>query len=237
MEGSYKVGEVPVKIELKKIKHMHLYVRPPHGDVLVTAPLECEPEVAVAYVRQNFAWVLKKRAGMKAQRRQTPRQFVSGETHYIWGRQFFLKVEKQKGWGGVELQGNKLIMKAPAGSTAKSREMYMSEWYRNQLREVVDAELPKWEARTGFKISSYSIKNMTRRWGSCSPKRGTVTFNLQLARKPKEGLAYVILHELCHFGYPDHGEGFVALLGRYMPDWRKVRQRLNDAPLDFIVED
>ena len=232
-----KVGEIEVEVVCKKIKHMHLYVQPPDGKVLVTAPESVTPESATFFVRDNFGWVLKQREAFLSQRRQPPREYVSGETYYVWGRQCFLTVKKQKGWGGVKISGQDLTMLAPEESTVKSRGAYMDEWYRRILADELVRILPVWEKKTGLVARRFDIAKMSRSWGSCLPKKGLVRFNLQLARKPKEALAYVVLHELCHLKVNNHGKAFVAMLDEYMPNWREVRARLNDAPLDFVLEE
>ena len=233
----FKVGEVPVAVVLKDIKNMHLYVRPPDGQVLVTAPRDVTEASALAFVRENFGWVLREREGMLAQRRQPPREYVSGETHYVWGEQYFLDVQHGRGWGGIALSGNTMILKAPFESTLRSRREYVTAWYRGILKEEIARLLPLWEKKTGLKTERFEIKNMNRSWGTCNAAKRLVVFNLQLARKPKEGLAYVILHELCHLRYHNHGKEFVALLETFMPKWKEIRRRLNEAPLDFVVED
>jgi len=232
-----KVGDVPVEVVLKDIKHMHLYVCPPDGRVRVTAPLDATETAALFFVRENFGWVLKQREGMKAQLRQTPREYVSGETHYVWGDQYFLEVTTQRGWGGITLSGNTMQLRAPVESTLKSRRAYVTEWYRRELMDEIARLLPIWEKKTGLHAARIDIRNMNRSWGNCNSKKGLLVFNLQLARKPKEGLKYVILHELCHLRHQDHGKGFVAMLDAFMPRWREVRTRLNAAPLDFVIED
>lgn len=231
-----KVNEVEVEVVCKKIKHMHLYVRPPDGKVVVTAPESVSAQSATFFVRENFGWVLKQRRAFQSQRRQTLREYVSGETHYLWGKQFFLTLKKQKGWGGITISGQNMTMLAPEESTIKSRGAYMDEWYRRVLADELDKILPMWEEKTGLWANHFDIAKMNRSWGSCLPKRGRVRFNLQLARKPKEALAYVVLHELCHLKVNNHGKEFVAMLDKYMPNWREVRARLNDAPLDFVIE-
>ena len=78
--------------------------------------------------------------------------------------------------------------------------------------------------------------NMRRSWGKCSPEKERIIFNLQLVRKPREALDYIILHELSHLKTRTHGKEFVVLMDRHMPDWRNIRKRLNEAPLDFIAD-
>jgi len=231
-----KVGDVPVAVRRKAIKHLHLYVQPPDGKVLVSAPDGASDESVLSFVRENFGWVLKKRTDMGEQRRQTKRRYVSGETHYIWGEQRFLEVKNQNGWGGIKMSGNRLVMLAPHESTEKSRGMYMQEWERALLSDAIQVTLPGWEARTGFYIRRWSIMNMRRSWGKCSPEKERIIFNLQLVRKPREALDYIILHELCHLKTRTHGKEFIVLMDRHMPDWRNIRKRLNEAPLDFIAD-
>lgn len=237
MSDVVKVGDFEVRIRRKKILHMHLYVEPPDGHVIVSAPQEATDESVVLFVRDNLGWVLRKRAGFANQNRQGPRQYISGETHYLWGEQLFLQVVKAKAWGGLHISGNELTLIAPEVSTVKSREEYVRDWYRRLLAAEVQTRSKRWEEATGFHATRYEIRYLTRLWGSCSPKTGKVTLNLQLAKKAKEGLDYVILHELCHFRDRTHGKEFLALLDRFMPNWRDVRRRLNAAPLDFTVED
>ena len=230
-----RVGDVEIAVRRKAIKHMHLYVQPPDGRVLVSAPGDASDESVLSFVRENFGWVLKNRAGMSEQLRQTRRKYVSGETHYLWGGQYFLEVEKQDGWGGIKISGNRLLMLAPHESTEKSRGYYMTEWERCLLIDEISRILPIWEKRTGIAIHSFSIQNMRRSWGKCNAEKGKIVLNLQLVRKPKEALNYVLLHELCHFRHRTHGKEFVAMLSHYMPDWQEVRARLNAAPLDFVA--
>ena len=230
-----RVGSVPVEVVLKDIRHMHLYVRPPDGRVLVTAPRDVTEQAALFFVREHFGWVLRQREGMLAQRRQSPREYVSGETHYVWGGQYFLEVSKQRSWGGIRLSGNVMTMLAPGESTVRSRGEYMQEWYRRILADEIRRRLPLWEKMTGCSVERFDIRNMNRSWGKCNPGKRTVVFNLQLARKPKEGLDYVILHELCHLRHRNHGKEFVAMLDAHMPGWREIRAKLNEAPLDFVL--
>lgn len=237
MAAEMRVGDVPIAVVRKDIKHLHLYVQPPDGRVLVTGPMDVTDGNVLLFVRENFGWVLRQREGMQKQRRQPPRQYVDGETHYLWGEQYFLRVETQKGWGGVKISGSDMLLLAPVNSTVKSRGYYMTEWYRRQLHEAICDELPRWEKKTGFVSDRFDIREMNRSWGLCNEVKRKLTFNLQLVRKPREGLSYVILHELCHLTVRGHGKEFVAILDQFMPNWREVRTRLNDAPLDFAIKD
>lgn len=136
-KSEIKVGEVPVCVTRKGIKHMHLYVQPPDGRVVASVPEDASDESIQFFVRENFGWILREREAMRGQARQTPREYVSGETLYVWGEQKFLTVEKQNGWGGVKISGNEITLLAPEESTVKSRREYMTDWYRRLLTDAV----------------------------------------------------------------------------------------------------
>lgn len=230
-ESTVKVGDIEVRVTRKRIKHTHLYVRPPDGRVAASVPEDASDKSVLFFVRENFGWILREREALRNQPRQTPREYVSGETLFVWGHQYFLTLARQKCWGEVTLSGNEITLHAPMDSTVKSRRDYMNEWYRRLLTDEVRQLLPVWEDKTDLHANRFEIREMRRSWGTCNERKGLIQLNLQLARKPKEALGYVILHELCHFRCRNHGKEFVAMLDKYMPNWREVRRRLNDAPL------
>jgi predicted metal-dependent hydrolase len=72
---------------------------------------------------------------------------------------------------------------------------------------------------------------MKTRWGSCNPKNATIRLNTELAKKPRAHLEYVLVHELIHLIEPKHNSRFREILGRHLPHWQQLRDRLNRAPL------
>jgi predicted metal-dependent hydrolase len=86
----------------------------------------------------------------------------------------------------------------------------------------------KWEQRMGLRAAKVSFKMMSSRWGSCRASTRSLTFNLMLAYKPQECVEYVIIHELAHIVHPNHSPQFWDLVGRYCPDYRRLRRLLNN---------
>lgn len=74
---------------------------------------------------------------------------------------------------------------------------------------------------------------MKTKWGSCNPHNKNIRLNTELAKKPKESVEYIIVHELLHLREANHGDKFISLLEQFMPDWRIRKQRLSDSPLHF----
>ena len=161
------------------------------------------------------------------QPRQSKREYVSGETLYLWGKQYFLLVEYGNK-NDVDLRGDSVILTVRKGSAANQRGNVINEWYRKRLKEEITKILPKWEEKTGITATEWKVRYMTSRWGSCNVETGTIWLNLQLAKKTPECLEYIILHELVHLVEKNHNEAFLSLLDLHMPMWREIKAKLTD---------
>lgn len=231
-----RVGEIDVAIVRKKIKHLHLYVKPPNGEVTVSAPIVTTDENVRLFVEENLGWVVRKRREVTEQPRLPERQWVSGETVFVWGERYFLTVIRSLNRQyAVRFSGNQMELEVPPLSTAKSREAFMADWYRTELMSEAVRVANRWAEKTGLRANEIVVQKMTRCWGTCLPSKAKIRLNLLLARRKREALEYVVLHELCHLKYKKHGEAFKALVTKYLPNWREVRKRMNEAPLDFIL--
>jgi hypothetical protein len=186
------------------------------------------------FVRTKTSWLKAQQAIFSGQLRQTKRQYVSGETLYLWGKQYFLQVNYGNK-NSLELRDNRAILIVRKKSTVRQRDNFVREWYREKLKAEVTRLLPKWEKATGLKCSSWQTKYMTSKWGACNIAERKIWFNLQLAKKPVECLEYIILHELIHIRVKKHNADFTALMVKYMPFWREVKKKLNSQILDCWV--
>lgn len=212
---------------------MHLYVKPPNGNVVVSAPLSMSDEAIERFVRTKASWIKKQVAQFDNQSRQSEREYVSGETLYVWGKQYFLQTEFGNK-NSILLSGDKAILTVRKESTAEQRETFVREWYRGLLKAEIAQLLPKWEKITGLKVVGWQTKYMTTHWGTCNTNSGKIWLNLQLAKKTPECLEYVILHELIHLVEKTHNARFVSLMNQYMPMWREVKVSLNGQALDYM---
>ena len=231
-----EISGIKIEVQKKNIKNLHLVVAPPEGRVRVSAPMHLSDESIAMFVRTKLGWIKKQQEKFKKQPRQTEREYVSGETLYVWGQQYFLRVDYSYKGNSLVLEGNEAILTVRKESTASQREAFVNEWYRALLKEKIETYLPKWEKITGLHCDSWQTKYMTTRWGTCNTNTGKIWLNLQLAKKPIECLEYVILHELTHLKVRNHSKEFVALMDRYMPYWREIKKLLNDLKLDYMEE-
>lgn len=231
-----EISGITIEIIKKNIKNMHLSVLPPNGKVRISAPLHMSDESIMMFVRTKLSWIKKQQEKFAVQERQSEREYVSGETLYVLGKQYFLRVEYSYRGNALVLSGNEAILTVRKESTAKQRESFVNEWYRALLKEKIEIYLPKWEKITGLYCNSWQTKYMTTRWGTCNTNTRKIWLNLQLAKKPIECLEYVILHELAHLKIKGHNKEFIALLDKYMPYWRETRKLLNELKLDYMED-
>ncbi len=229
-----EISGITIDIQKKNIKNMHLAVLPPDGKVRVSAPMHLSDESIAMFVRTKLVWIKKQQEKFALQPRQSEREFISGETLYVFGKQYFLRVMYSYKGNSLVLNGNEAVLTVRKESTARQREAFVNEWYRDLLKEKISIYLPKWEQITGLYCDSWQTKYMTTRWGTCNTNTRKIWFNLQLAKKPIECLEYVILHELAHLKVKNHGKDFIAILDTYMPYWRETKKLLNDFKLDYM---
>ncbi len=225
------VSGIDVQVYKKNIKNMHLSVKPPLGTVVVSAPLLMTQKAIENFVRLNIGWVKKQREKFATQPRMSARQYVSGETYYIWRKQYFLEFRPSSKRFFL-LNGRRMILGMKESATTPQREKYIREELRKILVGQLERLVPKWEGTTGLFCNEFRTKYMVTRWGTCNAKAKRIWINLQMVQKPLECLEYVILHELVHLKVPNHGRDFIAMMDTYMPDWKDRKKLLNGQSLE-----
>lgn len=231
MDDTINVGELSIRLTRKDVKHAHLSVHPPDGEITLVTPKTTRPEVARAYVISKLGWIREQRSAFVHQAREAPRSYVERESHYLWGRRYLLGIEQTSGRPHVRLDHKRIILAAKPGSDAATRADVMRTWQRSLMHEAVPPLIRRWEPRLGVTVSRYYLQRMKTRWGSCNHQARHIRLNTELVKKPKDLLEYVVVHEMAHLLEPDHGERFVALLDRHRPAWRESRAELNELPL------
>ena len=168
---------------------------------------------------------------LRAQERETPREYLDRESHYVWGRRCLLKLVERTATPSVEWRHNRLTLQVRPGTKPARRAEILDAWYRNQLRAAATPLIALWQKRLKVQPSGLFVQRMRTRWGSCNATAGTVRLNTDLAKKPRECLEYILVHELAHLIEPTHNARFVALMDRYLPGWPHRRDQLNRLPV------
>ncbi len=223
---------IPVEVVRKDIKNLHLGVYPPEGRVRVAAPLRLDDEAVRLAVISRLKWIHRQQDGFERQDRQSQREMVTGESHYVQGRRYLLNVIEHEGPAVICLPNNKTLeLRVPPGTSREKREAVLHQWYRQRLREQIPQLIAKWEPEIGVTVAQWSIKKMKTRWGTCNIDARRIWLNLELAKKPASCLEYILVHEMVHLLERHHNERFKQLMDRLMPLWRLHREELNRAPL------
>lgn len=231
------VAGIPVEITRKAWqKNLYIRVCPPDGVVTVSAPAEATGDSIRYYVLSKIPEITKIRDRMLAQPRLSKREYISGEACYLWGKPHMLLVIHEGNRYKIEKTPQRIIMHAPEGASAESREKALTEWYRAELKRVLPSIFKQCEERIGVEANTCNIRYMKTRWGSCNIDEKRILINLQLVHKPIECLEYVITHELVHLVEKYHTHKFRALVEEYCPNWKEAKQQLSEMPLDPLDE-
>jgi hypothetical protein len=225
------VRGMSVDIVYKDIKHLHIGVYPPLGRVRVAAPERLDEEHIRLAVIARLPWINRQRQQLRDATRQSRREMVTGESHYVWGIRHRLKVIKRQGPRQVEVQGAQLVMYVPDGVDTDARCKLLEAWQRQQLRARIPELIAQWEPVVGRRVEGWQIRRMKTKWGSCNTDAERIWLNLELAKKHPLCLEYIVVHEMTHLLERKHGERFTKLMDGFMPDWRARRDELNGAPL------
>lgn len=235
MSETIHLGDIAISVTRKDVKYVHLSVHPPDGRVTLVAPENTRPDVARAYAVSRLAWIRHQQRTLRVQARETPRQFIGRESHYVWGRRYLLTVREEDVKPSVKLSHRRMTLTVRPGSNRPKREAVIHHWHRSLLHGLVPGLIRKWERKLGVDVAGYFLQRMKTKWGSCNHRARTIRLNTELVKKPKDLLEYVIVHEMLHVLEKTHNARFIALLDRHYPSWREARAELNELPLTAEV--
>ena len=222
------VGNIEALVVRKPIKNLHLAVLPPMGKVRVSAPASMKDDAIRTLLSTRSTWIKRQQEKFKCQKRQSLREYVSGESHYLWGNRYRLEVIYNNAPSRVSVKGkDKLVLSVRPNSDCKNREQVMIEWYRKGLRNVAADRIEQWQQRISVRVNAWGIKRMKTRWGTCNPMSGRIWLDLELAKKREHCLDFIIAHELTHLLERNHNERFKLHMDAFLPQWRQYKEELN----------
>lgn len=224
-------GGIAVDVEFKNIKNVHLSVYPPTGRVRIAAPERMKLDAIRLFAISKLGWIRRQQKRLNAQERDTPREYLERESHYVWGRRYLLKVVEADHAPSIELTHRTMVLRVRQGADEAKRAALIEAWYRDQLKEALASLISKWEPIIGVKVARFFVQKMRTKWGSCNARGSNIRLNTDLAKKPRECLEYILVHELVHLLEPTHNARFVSLMDRFAPNWKFLRQVLNRLPV------
>ena len=232
IERQIEVSGISVEVIRKDIKNLHLAVYPPNGRVRVAVPLRTRDETVRLAVISRLGWIRRQQRRLAQQQRQSQREMVTGESHYVLGQRYRLHVIEQEAPPAVVIRNSRTLeLRVRPNADRDKREQVLQRWHRQLLREQIPALLAKWEPIIGVNVAAYGIKRMKTRWGTCNIEARRIWLNLELAKKPPVCLEYILVHEMVHLLERRHNDRFRKYMDAVLPQWRLHRDLLNRAPL------
>ena len=227
-----EIRGIKVEVVRKDIKNLHVGVYPPSGRVRVATPLRLNDDAVRMAVITRLGWIRRQQDNYENQQRQSEREMVTGESHYVQGHRYLLDVVDHNGPASISIKNNTTLeLKVRPQIGIRRKQAVLQEWYRQRLKAKVPELIAKWEPIIGVRASGWEIRKMKTHWGSCSIENKRIRFNLELAKKSESCLEYILVHEMIHLLERLHNDTFKKHMDHFLPQWRIYRDELNSMPL------
>ena len=216
------------EVHRKKVKNINLRIRP-NMEIYISAPMNLHSDYIENFIRSKEKWIKQVLQKIKeAKQNQLPSQYLSGEKHKYLGKEYELEV-KQGNSNRVSLKEGKIILTVISNifENSDEKKKVMERWYFENAQKVFVNAIQKWLEILDESIEKLSIKPMKSRWGSCNYVKRYINLNTELIKRTQFEIEYVVLHELTHLKYPNHGKGFYRYIENYMPNYKIAEKMLN----------
>ena len=210
------------EIKRSRRKTVALYVFPDNR-VEIRVPWLYNINNVESFLVKHSRWLFK-RLDSKNDNVITQKRFVDGELHYFLGKQYPININISSK-NSIVFQDNVIRISTKSPDLVES---LLDRWYLEQAKRVfqeIAIPLVKQMEKYNVAPTSFSIRKMKTRWGSCS-RKGSISLNLHLIKLPEQCIKEVILHELCHLVHFNHSKDFYALMTAEMPDWKVWKKEL-----------
>ncbi|GJN61386.1 metal-dependent hydrolase [Elizabethkingia anophelis] len=231
MSEVFKFNDIEVELSFKDIKNVHLRVHPPLGRVTLSAPENMDKEHLRVYVSTKLGWIRREKKKITSQKREPEYLYITNESHYFFGKRYLLKITESDKQSKVVLHHSKIEMIVPDGIDKDYIKNKLYQWYRKQLRQFLFEKIEFYKDKMNVSPESFGIRKVKTKWGSCNDSAKTLWFNIELAKKPKDCIEYIVVHELVHLKERRHNKNFILLMNKYYPNWQLRKKELNELPI------
>ena len=220
------------EVHRKKVKNINLRIKP-NMEIYISVPMNLDRDYIENFIRSKEGWiksVLKKVEDVKE--KQKGFEYKTGEIHKFLGKEYNLTV-KTGSFNGVNLVNNEknpniiLTVNENIFENADEKKKVMEKWYFENAKKLFPQFMEKWLKILDEHVEKVAIKPMKTRWGSCNYVKKYINLNTELIKRTPFEIEYVVLHELTHLKYPNHGKGFYNYVERYMPNYKIAEKMLN----------
>jgi len=221
---------IPIEVEFRNVKTMRLTVYPPDGRVKIISPVGTSREDIRKFAASKITWIQKHREKFINHSKLTV-SLKNHSTVFVWGEPWELEIIERKGNPKIILEDGIMKMYVRPDSTKAKRQEFLDKWYSKILKDSAPPLIKKWEGRIGVEVKKLFVRKMKTHWGSCNSTRQTLRLNSELAKRKRECLEYVIVHEMLHIIEKSHNRKFYILMNKYIPEWKIIRKKMNAGEL------
>ena len=231
MKSQVQIDNLSIEVIRKPIKNIHLSVHPPEGHVTIAAPTHIKLDTIRVFAIAKIGWIQDQQKKLLKQEREPLREFLNRESHFVWGERYLMEVIEVEKSPLLQIKNKQLLFRVRSDWGQADKQAFLDSWYRKLVKESAANLLPMWEKKLGVEVCGLFVQRMKTKWGSCNPKAASIRLNSDLAKKPRECLEYIIVHEMAHILEPTHNLRFIKILDKNMPKWRSHQQLLNSLPV------
>ncbi len=152
MAARLRLGDLAVDVVLKDIKNVHLSVYPPKGRVRISAPKRMSIDTIRVFAISKLDWIKKQQRKVREQERETPREYIDRESHYVWGKRYLLTVSESDERPSIELTHSSMLLRVRPRTDEDKRQALVEAWYRERLKEAVPPLLARWQPLLGVTV-------------------------------------------------------------------------------------
>ncbi len=221
-----QIEEFSISITRKKIKSLILKIRG-EGEIKISAPLK-QSDVSIRnFIIRKLPWIRNILKNKTFHQKETPKEFIDGEIHSLFGMKLPLRVLENSKANSVFLGTDQIILSIKKNASLQKRQLLMDLFYKEQLILILKPMIETWEKKMKIKVQEFFIKKMKTRWGTCNPSKKRIWFSFELSKKSIVCIEYIVVHELIHFFELGHNKRFYALMDYHLPNWKIVKTELN----------
>ena len=216
---------------VRKPKLKNTYIQVDRDGVTIKANKRVSEKEIEAFVLKKAAWILRHLQSYKA--RAEEGEIQTGSRLYYLGKSYYVeRIKEERSNIEVKFIHTKFIIKAPQKVSQAALHQAVDAFYKEKAAEKILPLAKKWSEQMQLSPAHISFRKANKRWGSCS-STNRISLNYHLMKLPTPCIEYVIVHELAHICCKNHSTQFWALVGKYMPEYRKIEGRIKGFEKQF----
>ena len=214
-----------IEIHKKKVKNVTLKIKR-DGSIHLTVPEAATDDYIERVIDNKQDWIESQLKHFNENyQKPKEKEMVSGESFRYLGKSYRLKIVQSNKEYVRLYRGYIEIYVKDKNNTNKKKEL-LKKWYQEKAKKKFAELVHEYEQIVKEEVNNIRVITMQTRWGSCNVESGNINLNLELIKKPRYCIEYVILHELAHLKYPNHSKQFWDYMSVHMPNWEWRKNKL-----------